>query len=271
MSGKAGEEVVCEILVPERPVVSNVYVCDKRFHTAEYVELFHVLNGKRHGLVWSSGDSADFYELPDARGTKAVVKKLKSIGICRQKAQKKGGQSAARIGRLQANQVAAFHKSVAEACNELFLVDGRPSILTLAFGGTGGAATGIYVLASKSPHLDKTLSPLVIGAFAADKIASLVDASATNREKAGDAKSNHLMNDFLEHLRQDTGKAVYGPSELKANIDQLRSILVHPDTKGAWSSILDHVGPKTTLTTLPSPALLQYGGLVAISYFSLHA
>jgi peptide subunit release factor 1 (eRF1) len=236
----------------------------------EYVELFQPPNGKRHGLVWSTGDSADFYELPDH--AKASLRKLKSIGICRQKSQKKGGQSAARIGRLRDNQVAGFHKSVAEMCNELFLdVNGRPSILTLCFGGTGGPATGIYSLASKSPHLNKTLVPLVIGAFATDKIASLVDASATCRQRAGDTKSNHLVSEFLEHVRLDTGKAVYGPAELKANIDQLQSILIHPDKKEQWITILDHLGPKTTVTALASPVLLQYGGLVAISYFSLIA
>jgi len=242
-----------------------VYICDKHFHTDEFLELFQPRNGKRHGLIWSSGDTADFYELAD-QGKSAPVK-LKTIHTLRQKGQKKGGQSAARFGRIHDNQVASLAKLVAETANALFLEDGRPSISSLTFGGTGGDKVGIYALASRSNHLNKDLQTISTGSHASEHISHLIKVSELARDKLSSVGSDRIVAEFLDHIRRDSGFAVYGVNDLIANAKMLKTIVYFESSKHLWTDLLSKLGPKTQIVASNSGTVSLYGGLVAISFF----
>jgi peptide subunit release factor 1 (eRF1) len=240
--------MVCHVLEPLQPMDRNTYVCDKRFHIDEFLSLFQPPSELKHGYVVADGDTARFYTLAD--DSKSDVKLLQTISICRQKSQKKGGQSAPRFGRMQQNQVAAFVKLVAETANQLFLnKNGRPSIKTLAFGGTGGDKTGIYALTHVSPHLNRDLAQLVIGKWAAADITQLLTTSLNKRKEVDDSKSNGIIELLLstKHLQTIIHNNQVTPEEL-ADLS---------------------IGPKTVCVQSNHPTIAQYGGIVAISFFPL--
>jgi peptide subunit release factor 1 (eRF1) len=259
--------MVCHVLEPLQPMDRNTYVCDKRFHIDEFLSLFQPPSELKHGYVVADGDTARFYTLAD--DSKSDVKLLQTISICRQKSQKKGGQSAPRFGRMQQNQVAAFVKLVAETANQLFLnKNGRPSIKTLAFGGTGGDKTGIYALTHVSPHLNRDLAQLVIGKWAAADITQLLTTSLNKRKEVDDSKSNGIIELFLDHVRRNTGCAIYGKEQLLLSTKHLQTIIHNNQVTPEELADLS-IGPKTVCVQSNHPTIAQYGGIVAISFFPL--
>jgi len=271
-----GEEMVCEALVPLRPILAASYLCDKRFHTEDYLCYFQSKDEKckPHGLVWGTGEDVYLYVLPAEE--KATHVRIDSISVCRQKGQKKGGQSAPRFARIHDNQIAAFAKLVAERCNTAFMDShGIPSICSITFGGIGGEKTGIYALASKSTHLNKALAELVCQKpTPAKSIEELIDLSEEKRDQRTSVEESDFVEQFLDHVRRDSGLAVYGPEELIQHASKLKSLLHDPNSQNNTNNkILDAAGPKTkrlTATTAKAKALLSdYGPTVAIAFFPI--
>lgn len=266
------ERFVCEGLVPVRELVKGSYLCDKRFHTEEFYEFFEPLDEKQqHGLVLGNGDTMEFYILNGQ--TTRLIKTISVAGGVRVKQHKKGGQSSVRFSRIHDNQTDAFVKSTAETCNSVFVdADGRPSVLTLCFGGTGGDATGIYAAASRSPHLKKELvNRQACPPVSATTVAELVTKTADARNKLVSNNVDRFVVEFLDHINRGSGKAIYGQQEIKQHIKQLQIVIhdpKHPLAK-QWENILAGLGSKTRQIVSSHPAIAQYGGLVAISFFPL--
>jgi peptide subunit release factor 1 (eRF1) len=266
--GGSTSEFVCEVLVPVRRLDCAAYVCDKRFHVHEFAEYFSVISDQKHGLVFGSGERVDFYAESGGR-----IELLKSVSVCRQKAQKKGGQSAARFGRIRDNQVAAFAKLAAETCNALFLdSNAQPNILSLSFGGTGGQVAGIYALAAKSPHLNKALAALVVAVNPAADAAQLSKSTAAARTKMIGMSQDRAVTEFLDHIRKETGRAVYGVQQLLQHAHNLETVVLMPDAKSdpTWKPLLAALHSKTRVVVSSHTSLVQYGGLVAIAFFPIH-
>lgn len=262
--------MISEALVPLRPLLQGSYLCDKRFHTEDYESYFQPLDEKQqHGLVLGTGDTMEFYILNGS--TTRLIKIIGVAGGVRQKHHKKGGQSSARFSRIHENQTDAFVKETCETCNKVYVDgDGRPSVLTLCFGGTGGDSTGIYASASRSPHLKKELAALQIcSAVSANTMTEFIEKTAEKRMKFLSASIGKYVVEFLDHVSRGTGKAVYGKDEIRQHIKQLKTIIYDPDDCKEWQDVLSTVQNKTQLITSSHPAIVQYGGLVAISFFPL--
>jgi peptide subunit release factor 1 (eRF1) len=268
--------MVCEALVPRREIGQASYVCDKRFHAEEYEAFFREDDSSvpPHGLVWGTGEDIHLYFL--ANEEKAKAEEVGSLSVHRQKGQKKGGQSAARFGRIHDNQIAAFAKLVAETCNRKFLTsEGIPNICSLTFGGVGGQVSGIYSLAAKSPHLSKNLSELIVDKPLPSKsIEHLINLSRSKREKVGASSVEEFVRRFTEDVERGKGRAVYGPEQLLKHANTLDTILCDAKTSDArFQAVLEQIGPKTKrLDAHSSPtakALLQsYGPAVALAFFA---
>jgi peptide chain release factor subunit 1 len=264
------EQFVCQVLVPVRELRKGSYLCDKRFHVEDFYEFFQPLDEKQqHGLVLGNGDTMEFYIL---NGTVTrLIKTITVAGGVRVKHHKKGGQSSLRFSRIHENQTDAFVKSTAETCNSVFVdADGRPSIVSLCFGGTGGDVTGIYAAASRSPHLKKELSSrLVCPPVSASSLAEVVNKTDAARSKFVSNTSDRYVLEFLDHVNRATGRAVYGTDEVKQHMQQLEVVVHDPETKTQWTDVLQSLGTKTKNITSTHPAVAQYGGLVAIAFFPI--
>ena len=310
-----GGDLVCEALVPDGAgaLSRSSYVCDKRFHV-ELVEEFFARPDdeppKRHGLVVATGDRAEFWVLSealvlcDAAGAgakkgKGALERVGAVEMCRQKREKKGGQSAARFGRIRENQIASFVKLVAESCVQHF-VDGsgqKATVLTLCSGGSGGAQIGIFAQLCKSPHLPPCLQSIVVGSWALDDPSAqkLAERSADARaSRSGDADKavQRVLRLFETELLLSTDgidgatRAVYGYEALEAAAaaHQIESFvasraalsrderlakvlaLLKADRKPRGSS-----GGKTAIYVLDSnPKVLQdCGGAIALAFFPI--
>jgi peptide subunit release factor 1 (eRF1) len=225
--------------------------------------------GMAHAVVWCSGDSAQFYMVHETSN-----KLIKTIDICRQKAQKKGGQSAARFGRIQKNQVDAFAKLVAETANQLYLdSSNNAKVASISFGGTGE----IYSLTAKSPHLSKILASKLLSVNAAPKgIDELISLTSKLRQQVVSSDATTAWAEFKQSVVRDDGLAVYGSNHLQENSQKLKTVLVSGDEKerAKWEPFLKSLPSKTKILFLPIThphhhELADYGHIVATSFFRI--
>jgi peptide subunit release factor 1 (eRF1) len=280
---------VCEGLVPEGGrIARGIYECGRQFRTDLVLPYFAPPDEEgRHGVVVTTGDAAEFWLLvqrPSSEGPQTVkLERLGTVGVAagRMNRQKCGGQSAPRFGRIREQQVAAFVKSVADACTEHFAhpTTKVPTIATLAVGGTGGAQVGVHAQVARSSLLlpglrERMLAP---AALSVATVASLIEASAKERLKSGGGEVRRLVGEFEEDVRSGKGCAVYGLEALKAAAasGQLKTFVCVSDAK-EWKELAASVSGTNDKTRIlvvaPQDApltLVQYGGALALSYFPL--
>jgi len=105
----------CRLIEPPQPIKRFYYRCDNKFHIDQLLELYE--DPKHYGLIYVSGSELIIYSVhtvgAELRNTVLYKKSVKL-----QKSQKKGGQSAARIGRLHDEHHKAYITLMAEKVAE---------------------------------------------------------------------------------------------------------------------------------------------------------
>jgi hypothetical protein len=122
-----GSIFICEVIIPPLPIRCGIYRCGKDFVLDELESLFET--HQQLGIVIVGGDYADIYTQEHTRCTKLI-----GTSMCRQKAQKCGGQSSARIGRLRTNQIDAFVKKVGDMATRALPADKIKDIVIAGHG-----------------------------------------------------------------------------------------------------------------------------------------
>lgn len=92
----------CISFEPPRPIQDYMYKCDRRYHVASLLKLYES-NKTSYTISYVSGNEAYIYRTYKGIGDKDFQNELcwSKSGVSLQKKQSKGGQSAARIGRLR--------------------------------------------------------------------------------------------------------------------------------------------------------------------------
>ena len=89
-------------IIIEIPIKTKFYYCDKIFHT-HFLDKYINLKKDLYLVMFLNGDSTYYYEK-----YLTEMKLIKKISFDRQKKQRKGGQSAQRIGRICMEKIEHF-------------------------------------------------------------------------------------------------------------------------------------------------------------------
>lgn len=100
-------EIIKEAIVPPLPIKKGRYRCEKTFVLDDLVPLFET--HKKLGIVLVGGEDAEIWVREHTRCVR-----IADTSMHRQKAQKKGGQSAPRFQRMRLNQINEFVKKAAD-------------------------------------------------------------------------------------------------------------------------------------------------------------
>ena len=109
-----------QIIIPVKKISKSDYMCDTKFHLDQILEMFEPEICV--GVIIVSGSCSLYYNMyKTGNHIERVLIKQNKIQL--QKRQKKGGQSAQRIGRIRDEKENGYIKSVAEKSIELFARD----------------------------------------------------------------------------------------------------------------------------------------------------
>lgn len=110
--------VFSEIIYPIKKLQDSIYICDKRFALDSVLEMYKAeLN---IGVALISGHITHLY-MVSKTGTFYDIKNIKTIKVDLQKRQKKGGQSAQRIGRIRDEKEDRYIKHIVDSILDSYL------------------------------------------------------------------------------------------------------------------------------------------------------
>ncbi|AYV83757.1 MAG: peptide chain release factor eRF1/aRF1 [Hyperionvirus sp.] len=220
-------ESIAECFEPFRPITTEMFKCDSVFHTEWLANL--LTDDDYFGFVIIDGNGALFGML---QGHHKVTLRKFSVDLPTDHG--RGGQSAARFGRLNEQKRERYVDNVVDAINELYIAHPVKGIIIAGFGRNKFAV-------ASSAKLDYRIKPLIT------LMGKPIDIEASNEtgftqaiEKSADILTNikfgperKLLQKFMAEISVDSKKICYG---IEQTIDllfqcSLEEIIISSETK----------------------------------------
>lgn len=203
----AAPDTGVQVLEPPAPVPANLYTCGSRFELGPLFDMVASVKAPLVGVVTTDGSVARGWTLrsmQDARRRFEVTNQ--AAGRTR-----RGGSSAARIGRIRDDQDLCFWKRVAEAAAQAWLGhDGLPIVASVIVAGPAGSKSLIRDLLP-APLLAVCL-PLVTAPDA--ELSTVWSLSLEHRQKSA-AGPCAVLQAKVAHLQAtDPDMLVWGTEEI---------------------------------------------------------
>ena len=202
------EKKVVYNIEPFKAINTSLYMCDNKFHTNVLFSLME--KDEKTGFIIIDGKGLLIGQLNGNR--KEIISKLP---VNLPKKHGRGGQSAARFGRIRLEKRNLFLKKVSEICNQHFIPDGQKiNVEGIIIGGSSEFKNEL----NSSELLDEKLR---------EKIFQIVDLSYGGEAGFNQAiefcspllsnmrfvKEKNLLQYYFEEITKDSGKYIYGASQ----------------------------------------------------------
>lgn len=213
------------MIEPPKPIVKFIYLCDRAFHPEYILPLYE--NDITYGVIIVRGEDALFYQIS---GTE--IRKLDKQSTRISKNQKKGGQSAPRIGRIRDEEIQQYLAHLEEKSRECFLENDLPQIKCLIVAGPGEKKNKLAaVLHPKLREMSH-----VITITEKDDITTMKGTMDEIVKQNGCQEEIKELQVFLEMMEVMDERAVYGKKivEKAFRRKMLAKLLIHQDV---WKKI----------------------------------
>jgi peptide chain release factor subunit 1 len=191
-------------LEPFRPINTSLYLCDNKFHTEALKELLE--SDEKFGFVVMDGSGSLFATL--SGNTREILHK---VSVDLPKKHGRGGQSAARFGRLRQEKRHNYVRKVAELAKQLFVTNDVVNVSGIILSGLAEFKNDL----SQSDLLDERIKKKVIKivdvSYGGEN--GLNQAIELSRECLANVKflqEKELLQQYFEEIARDTGKYAYG-------------------------------------------------------------
>lgn len=189
---------------PFRPLNTFKYICDNKFCTEPLFELLE--NDDTFGFVIMDGAGCLFGTL---QGNNRTI--LHQFNVALPKKHGRGGQSAARFGRIRLEKRHNYVTKVAELATQHFITDDKPNIKGLVLAGSANFKNDL----NQSDLFDKRLLEIVVkivdvsygGENGFNQAISLSEDALSNVKFVEEKK---LISKYFEEIALDTGMIVFG-------------------------------------------------------------
>ena len=203
---------------PVKTINTSLYLCDNKFHTDILLSLLE--KDEKTGFIIIDGKGLLIGQL---NGNKREI--LVKLSVSLPKKHGRGGQSAARFGRIRVEKRNLFLKKIAELSSQYFIPDGqKPIIQGLIIGGSSEFKNEL----NSSELLDEKLRTriyqtidLSYGGEAGFNQA--IDFCSSILSDIKFVKEKKLLQSYFDEITKDSGKYIYGFIE---TIDMLASGVV---------------------------------------------
>ena len=208
-------DLQCTIIEPPEPLNLYMYRCSSNFELdplkqmleEKYVYGLLVLDRREAYWGFLRGNRIE----PMGGATSTVPGK-----------QRKGGQSAARFGRLREIAINEFYTKVGERSSAIFLAE--KNFFERFKGVLIGGPSPTKEEFEAGNFLHHEVQKKIIGLFDVaytneDGLAELVDAAKDALKGMGVVKEKEFMQRFLKELVKDAGLAAYGEESIRKNLE----------------------------------------------------
>jgi len=198
---------------PFRPLNTFKYICDNKFATEPLFELLE--NDETFGFIIMDGSGCLFGTL---QGNTRTI--LQQISVQLPKKHGRGGQSAARFGRLREEKRHNYVRKVAELATQNFITDDKANVKGLVLAGSANFKNDL----SGSDLFDKRLDAIVIkivdvsygGENGFNQAISLAEDALSNVKFV---EEKNLISKYFEEIALDTGMIVYGVEDTLKSLE----------------------------------------------------
>ena len=210
---------------PSKPLSRKMYVCDNCFHTESLEYLF--TSSDNYGFIIIDGHGVLYATLHD--NIKNIISHFK---VLLPKKHNKGGQSAARYGRLRKEAIHNYIRKVAESARNCFITDDKVNVKGIIIAGS----SELKMVLTRSSLFDKRLKKSVI---------KLVDVSYGGKngfyqaiELVGDTigslrfvQETKIINKFFQEIKLNTGKFCFGVIDTMNALEQgaVSTLIINQD------------------------------------------
>lgn len=203
--------------MPPVKITKGIYLCDKRFHTQSIIELYQ--QPTLFGLVIISGDFAQLSLVKSFEKT-IRIKPLYTNNIRLQKSQRKGGQSAQRIGRLREENHFNYISIVLERMNSTFDTHNIKGLFIL------GSSTKKEDLSSRLNQKYRNLLLATLTSTSRPSQTEIIEKITPFINNIQNASINKQLTSLLDPNNE---LVVYGRKEVQRELKyhQLRKLIVH--------------------------------------------
>ncbi len=208
-------DLQCTIIEPPEPLNLYMYRCSSNFELdplkqmleEKYVYGLLVLDRREAYWGFLRGNRIE----PVGGATSTVPGKMR-----------KGGQSAARFGRLREIAINEFYTKVGERSSAIFLAE--KDFFERFKGVLIGGPSPTKEEFEAGSFLHHEIQKKIIGLFDVaytneDGLAELVDAAKDALKGMGVVKEKEFMQRFLKELVKDAGLAAYGEESIRKNLE----------------------------------------------------
>ncbi|MGA2913922.1 MAG: peptide chain release factor aRF-1 [Methanoregula sp.] len=208
-------DLQCTIIEPPEPLNLYMYRCSSNFELdplkqmleEKYVYGLLVLDRREAYWGFLRGNRIE----PIGGATSTVPGKMR-----------KGGQSAARFGRLREIAINEFYTKVGERSSAIFLAE--KDFFERFKGVLIGGPSPTKEEFEAGSYLHHEIQKKIIGLFDVaytneDGLAELVDAAKDALKGMGVVKEKEFMQRFLKELVKDAGLAAYGEESIRKNLE----------------------------------------------------
>lgn len=204
MTEDKGEKKVTIDFEPLKPVNTSLYLCDNRFHTEALKSL--LVEDNTFGFIIIDGKN---YLLGTLCGNTRTVLFEKSVDL--PKKHNKGGQSAARFGRIRQEKIHNYVHQVAEKVAQVFLTNDRPNVSGLILAG----AAELKDRLSESNLFDPRLQTIILKVIDVSYggMQGFNEAIAASADVLGNVKFVHeraLLNKYFDNFALNNDLSCFG-------------------------------------------------------------
>ena len=202
------EKKIIYDIKPFKAINTSLYLCDNKFHTDILLNLLE--SDEKTGFLIIDGKGLLIGQLV---GNKREI--LLKLSVSLPKKHGRGGQSAARFGRIRMEKRNHFLKKIAEMSSQYFIPDGqKTNIQGLVIGGSSEFKNEL----NSSGLLDERLRikiyqtiDLSYGGEAGFNQA--IDSCSSVLSDIKFIKEKKLLQSYYDEISRDSGKYIYGASE----------------------------------------------------------
>ncbi len=201
------------IIEPPQPIVTYRYHCDSSFFLEPLEEMLR--DAKTYGLLVLDRREASVGLLVGKH-----IEHYRTLTSTVPGKQRKGGQSAHRFQQLRLIAIHDFYKRIGEAASEVFLTVDHKDFEGVLIGGPSPTKEEFESGDFLHHELQKRILGLFDVAYTDESgLSELVNAASDRLADIDLMVEKKLMQRFFQELVSDSGKAAYGETQVRENLN----------------------------------------------------
>ena len=233
---------------PIKAINTSLYLCDNKFHTDILSSLLE--KDEKTGFIIVDGKGLLIGQL---NGNRSEI--LTKLSVNLPKKHGRGGQSAARFGRIRLEKRNHFLKKIAEISSQHFIPDGqKANIQGLIIGGSSEFKNELNSSELLDERLRVKLIQIIDLSYGGEAgFNQAIEYSSSILSDVKFIKEKKLLQSYFDEINKDMGKYIYGAHEtiemlisgaiekliLWENFEMIRVTLENSSTKKEYIKILE--------------------------------